>query len=98
MKFFDIGATVEAAVRGIAQYDLDFLTVHGDPHAVRAAKEGRRQQFENFGGDDFDVLDRQDLDNAMIKDGKSLIWSSNGQDVHLMQAPMASSHPPKNRV
>ena len=31
MKFFDIGATVEAAVRGIAQYDLDFLTVHGDP-------------------------------------------------------------------
>ena len=40
MKFFDIGATVEAAVRGIAQYDLDFLTVHGDPHVVRAAKEG----------------------------------------------------------
>ena len=39
MKFFDIGATVEAAVRGIAQYDLDFLTVHGDPHVVRAAKE-----------------------------------------------------------
>ena len=27
MKFFDIGATVEAAVKGIAQYDLDFLTV-----------------------------------------------------------------------
>ena len=37
MKFFDIGATVETAVRGIAQYDLDFLTVHGDPHVVRAA-------------------------------------------------------------
>ena len=40
MKFFDIGATVEAAVRGIAQFDLDFLTVHGDPYVVRAAKEG----------------------------------------------------------
>ena len=39
MKFFDIGATVEAAVRGIARYDLDFLTVHGDPHVVRAARQ-----------------------------------------------------------
>ena len=33
MKLFDIGATIEAAVRGLAQYDLDFLTVHGDPQA-----------------------------------------------------------------
>ena len=40
MKLFDIGATVEAAVRGLAQFDLDFLTVHGDPNVVRAAKEG----------------------------------------------------------
>ena len=40
MKLFDIGATVEAAVRGLAQFDLDFLTVHGDPHVVRAAREG----------------------------------------------------------
>ena len=40
MKLFDIGATIEAAVRGLAQFDLDFLTVHGDPHVVRAAKEG----------------------------------------------------------
>ena len=41
MKLFDIGATVEAAVRGIAQHGLDFLTVHGDPQVVRAAAEGR---------------------------------------------------------
>ena len=40
MKLFDIGATVEAAVRGLAQFDLDFLTVQGDPQVVRAAKEG----------------------------------------------------------
>ena len=40
MKLFDIGATVEHAVRGLAQFDLDFLTVHGDPYVVRAAKEG----------------------------------------------------------
>jgi len=70
MKFFDIGATVEAAVRGIAQYDLDFLTVHGDPQVVRAAQEGKR-------GTDLKILavtiltslDRADLDANLIKPG-----------------------------
>lgn len=70
MKFFDIGATVEAAVRGIAQYDLDFLTVHGDPQVVRAAGEGKR-------GTDMKILavtvltslDRADLDANLIKPG-----------------------------
>ena len=33
-------ATVEAAVRGLTRFDIDFLTVHGDPHVVRAAKQG----------------------------------------------------------
>ena len=40
LKLFDIGATIEAAVRGLAQFDLDFLPVHGDPQVVRAAREG----------------------------------------------------------
>ena len=70
MKFFDIGATVEAAVRGVAQFDLDFLTVHGDPHVVRAACEGA-------GGSDMKILavtiltslDRDDLDASCIKAG-----------------------------
>ncbi|CUH79942.1 orotidine-5'-phosphate decarboxylase [Tropicibacter naphthalenivorans] len=70
MKFFDIGATVEAAVRGIAQFDLDFLTVHGDPHVVRAAKEGAA-------GSDLKILavtiltslDRADLDASLIQAG-----------------------------
>lgn len=70
MKLFDIGATVEAAVRGLAQFDLDFLTVHGDPHVVRAAREGA-------GGSDLKILavtvltslDRSDLDNALIRAG-----------------------------
>ncbi len=70
MKFFDIGATVEAAVRGIAQFDLDFLTVHGDPHVVRAAREGA-------GGSDMKILavtiltslDRADLDASCMKAG-----------------------------
>ncbi len=70
MKLFDIGATVEAAVRGLAQFDLDFLTVHGDPHVVRAAKEGAA-------GSDMKILavtiltslDRADLDAALIQPG-----------------------------
>jgi len=71
MKLFDIGATIENAVRGLAQFDLDFLTVHGDPHVVRAAREGA-------GATDMKILavtvltslDRSDLDAAQIKDGK----------------------------
>jgi len=48
MKLFDIGATVEHAVRGIAQYDIDFLTVHGDPHVVLASKEGASKSNLKF--------------------------------------------------
>ncbi len=70
MKLFDIGATVEAAVRGLSQFGLDFLTVHGDPHVVRAAQEGK-------GGTDLKILgvtvltslDRADLDAGLIKQG-----------------------------
>lgn len=70
MKLFDIGATVEAAVRGLMQFDLDFLTVHGDPHVVRAAAEGKA-------GADTKILavtiltsmDRADLDANLIKPG-----------------------------
>ena len=70
MKFFDIGATVEAAVRGIAQYDLDFLTVHGDPHVIRAAKEGAAgSQMKILGVTVLTSLDRADLDAAMIAPG-----------------------------
>ena len=70
MKLFDIGATIEAAVRGLARFDLDFLTVHGDPNVVRAAREGA-------GGSGLKILavtiltslDRADLDAALIRDG-----------------------------
>ena len=70
MKLFDIGATIEAAVRGLAQYDLDFLTVHGDPQVVRAAATGK-------GGTGLKILavtiltslDRADLDANLIKPG-----------------------------
>lgn len=70
MKLFDIGATVEAAVRGLAQFDLDFLTVHGDPHVVRAAKEGAAgSDLKILGVTFLTSLDRADLDAALIQPG-----------------------------
>jgi orotidine-5'-phosphate decarboxylase len=70
MKFFDIGATVEAAVRGIAQFDLDFLTVHGDPQVVRAAKQGAAgSNLKILGVTVLTSLDRADLDANLIKPG-----------------------------
>jgi orotidine-5'-phosphate decarboxylase len=70
MKLFDIGATIEAAVRGIAQYDLDFLTVHGDPQVVRAAVEGKRgKDLRILAVTVLTSLDRADLDANLIKPG-----------------------------
>ncbi len=70
MKLFDIGATVEAAVRGLAQFDLDFLTVHGDPHVVRAAKDGAAgTDLKILGVTILTSLDRADLDASLIKPG-----------------------------
>ena len=70
MKLFDISATVAAAVRELARLGIDFLTVHGDPYVVRAARDGS-------GGSSLKILavtvltslDRADLDDALIKDG-----------------------------
>ncbi|MEP3638887.1 MAG: orotidine-5'-phosphate decarboxylase [Paracoccaceae bacterium] len=70
LKLFDIGATVEAAVRGLAQFDLDFLTVHGDPSVVRAAKEGAAgSNLKIMGVTILTSLDRADLDAALIQPG-----------------------------
>jgi orotidine-5'-phosphate decarboxylase len=70
MKLFDIGATVEAAVRGLSQYELDFLTVHGDPQVVRAACEGKRgSAMKILAVTVLTSLDRADLDANLIKPG-----------------------------
>lgn len=70
MKLFDIGATVEAAVRGLALFNHDFLTVHGDPHVVRAAKEGAaNSDMKILAVTVLTSLDRNDLDAAQIKPG-----------------------------
>lgn len=70
MKLFDIGATIEAAVRGLAQFDLDFLTVHGDPHVVRAAKEGASgSKMKILAVTILTSLDRADLDDCLVQSG-----------------------------
>ncbi|MEY8838126.1 orotidine-5'-phosphate decarboxylase, partial [Cribrihabitans sp. XS_ASV171] len=70
MKLFDISNTVEAAVRGLAQFDLDLLTVHGDPHVVRAAREGAAgSQTKILAVTILTSLDRADLDAGLMKAG-----------------------------
>lgn len=70
MKLFDIGATVEKAVRGLAQFDLDFLTVHGDPHVVRAARDGAAgKDLKILAVTILTSLDRADLDAGLIRSG-----------------------------
>ncbi len=70
LKLFDIGATIEAAVRGIAHYDLDFLTVHGDPQVVRAAAEGKSGTgLKILAVTILTSLDRADLDANLIRPG-----------------------------
>jgi orotidine-5'-phosphate decarboxylase len=74
LKLFDIGATVEAAVRGLAGLGVDFLTVHGDPQVVAAAVRGR----DAVAGDAplrilavtvLTSLDRADLDANLMAPG-----------------------------
>ncbi|WP_170343523.1 orotidine-5'-phosphate decarboxylase [Ruegeria arenilitoris] len=70
MKLFDIGNTVENAVRELAQFDLDFLTVHGDPHVVRAAKEGAAgKDLKILAVTILTSLNRDDLDAGLMKSG-----------------------------
>ena len=71
MKLFDIGQTVENAVAGLSQYDLDFLTVHGDPNVVRSAVAGRGEKdLKILAVTILTSLDRGDLDLAMIREGE----------------------------
>ncbi|MEO0822164.1 MAG: orotidine-5'-phosphate decarboxylase [Pseudomonadota bacterium] len=70
MKLYDIGATVERAVAGLAAFDLDFLTVHGDPHVVRAAVAGRGgAPMRLLAVSVLTSLDREALDEMMMPPG-----------------------------
>ena len=70
LKLFDISATIEAAVRNLSKFDFDFLTVHGDPHVIRAAKEGSSgTNLKILAVTILTSLDRNDLNDALIQDG-----------------------------
>ncbi|MEM9710157.1 MAG: orotidine-5'-phosphate decarboxylase [Pseudomonadota bacterium] len=69
LKLFDIPATIERAVRGLAAFDLDFLTVQGDPHVVTAAKEGAGDRLTILAVTVLTSLDRSDLDANLIREG-----------------------------
>jgi orotidine-5'-phosphate decarboxylase len=70
LKLFDIPATVAAALRSLAPLAPDFLTVHGDPHVVRAAVAGRGPAPTRILAVTLlTSLDRADLDAALIRDG-----------------------------
>ena len=71
LKLFDISATIEAAVGGVASFGMDFLTVHGDPHVVRAAVAGRGDSATKIlAVTILTSLDRGDLDKSLIKSGE----------------------------
>ncbi len=70
LKLFDISAVVSAAVSSISELNPDFLTVHGDPHVIRAAVEARRSAATRIlAVTVLTSLDRSDLDEAMLADG-----------------------------
>lgn len=68
MKLFDIPATIETAVSGLTQFELDFLTVHGDPHVVAAASQQKRNT-KILAVTILTSHDRADLDASLIRDG-----------------------------
>ena len=68
LKLFDIGATIEAAVRGLAAHGPDFLTVHGDPQVVRAASQ-TKGPMRILAVTILTSLDRADLDANLIRPG-----------------------------
>ncbi|MFN3938305.1 MAG: orotidine-5'-phosphate decarboxylase [Gemmobacter sp.] len=70
LKLYDIGATIEAAVRGLSRFGLDFLTVQGDPQVVAAAVEGRGATgLRILAVTVLTSLDRTDLDANLIRAG-----------------------------
>lgn len=71
LKLFDIGQTIENAVRGVAALEPHYLTVHGDPQVVAAAVEGRgAKRTRILAVTILTSLDRGDLDAMLIRPGE----------------------------
>ena len=70
MKLFDIGTVVANAVSGVLRHEPDLLTVHGDPHVVRAAAKARGDgPTRILAVTILTSLDRSDLDESLLRDG-----------------------------
>lgn len=70
LKLYDIGNTVENAVRGVAGWGPHLLTVHGDPQVVAAAVAGRGAAHTKIlAVTVMTSLDRADLDRMMVQPG-----------------------------
>lgn len=71
LKLFDIGATIERAVKGFSEFGVDFLSVHGDPQVVRAASQGKKSaKTKILAITVLTSLERKDLNAACIKAGE----------------------------
>ena len=71
LKLFDIGNTIENTIKSLSYLDVNFLTVHGDPQIVYAASRAKdNPNLKILAVTLLTNLDRKDLDDSLIKDGK----------------------------
>jgi orotidine-5'-phosphate decarboxylase len=63
LKFFDIPATVGAAVRALKDRGASFVTVHGNQSIMEAAAENKGDSLKVLGVTVLTSLDRGDLDD-----------------------------------
>jgi len=63
LKFFDIPATVGAAVRGLRNRGATFVTVHGNQAIMEAAAENKGDELKVLAVTVLTSLDRGDLDD-----------------------------------
>ena len=75
LKFFDVPATVAAAVRGLARYPATFCTIHGNDAMVRAAVQ-EKGGLKLLAVTALTSLDQHDLDQLGFQcDARELVLS-----------------------
>lgn len=75
LKFFDVPATVAAAVRGLARYPATFCTIHGNDAMVRAAV-AEKGPLKLLAVTALTSLDQHDLDDLGFGcDARALVLS-----------------------
>lgn len=75
LKFFDIPATVAAAVRQLARHKMDFCTVHGNDSMLKAAADAKGE-MKVLAVTALTSLDQGDLDDLGFQcDARTLVLS-----------------------